>query len=102
MHKGDCKVFQRNKLQAFFYDDAVMLARFPLQSKADRNSNGESRFLKQKYVMPTIGCSICCSDKGVFLESYLPVIKLRSPQKSSVVYRRKADDEDGMLRELYL
>jgi hypothetical protein len=66
-HKGDCKVFKRNGLKAFFYRDANMLARFPLESRNDRNQCGKARFKKQGYVFPTIGCAICCSEEGILM-----------------------------------
>ena len=71
MHKGDCKVFKRNGLKAFFYRDTNMLARFPLQSRADRNNCGNARFKKQGYVFPTIGCAICCSEEGMLRPDYI-------------------------------
>jgi hypothetical protein len=56
-HKNDCKVFKRNGLKAFFYQDSRMLSRFPLQSSIDR---------EQDSATPSIECDICCSEKGNF------------------------------------
>jgi len=61
-HKEECKVFQRNKLKAFFYRDEVMLVRYPLRSYSD--GCDEARFRKRGYVEPTVGCEICSCNAG--------------------------------------
>ena len=53
-HKGDCKVFQRNKVKGFFYTDEDMMSRFRMRPPGSKVASS----------LPRDSCGICYSSPG--------------------------------------